>query len=75
MVCEAKALAKDPGKDDKEVKKRHSLTKTVDEGPVCDMALFSCFFSVFFSSVLMVSFVVTVQLWCVLLHSSTGSCM
>ena len=48
MVCEAKALAKDPGKDDKEVKKRHSLTKTVDEGPVCDMAIFSCFFSLLF---------------------------
>ena len=64
MVCEAKALAKDPGKDDKEVKKRHSLTKTVDEGPVCDTALFSCFFPLLFFffhvfSVLIVSFVVT----------------
>ncbi|KAK7111421.1 intraflagellar transport protein 140 homolog [Littorina saxatilis] len=39
LVCEAKALAKDPAKDSKDTKKRHSLTKAVDEGPVETMVV------------------------------------
>jgi intraflagellar transport protein 140 len=34
LVCEAHILAKELGKDAKEPKKKHSLTKAVEEGPV-----------------------------------------
>ncbi|XP_076446737.1 intraflagellar transport protein 140 homolog [Babylonia areolata] len=39
LVCEARVLTKDPSKDSKEVKKKHSLTKAVEEGPVETMVV------------------------------------
>lgn len=39
LVCEAKVLVGEAGKDSKELKKKHSLTKAVDEGPVETMVV------------------------------------